>query len=138
MSALAALSVKKPLTTSGHKTIAQAGVLNTDYADISLVPVGIDKNNVAKYRQSLTAIAEAIQASFGTNVAGRKVSSRIVVIAPITVTENGVSVVKPITFDLRVTSDIGHSTLNRKVGFNIGIDVLNTLGSDILDGTSAY
>lgn len=140
MSTIGALSHNKPLTANGYRTLgAMNGVLNTDYATISLVPVGIDSNNVAKYRESNVTIAEARTISFSTQINGRKVTSRIIGHVPCDVVIDGITVKKPVTIEVKLTSDIGHSTVHRLGGTAMAIEaLLSWLGADFTNATSVY
>lgn len=140
MSAITALNLTKALTASGSLNMAQAGVSGTDFTTLTLSPVGIDNNGVAKYRNVAAAdISTAEVASFSSNVKGEKVASRLVAQLPYNVTVNGVSVTKFVTAEVRLTSHSANTAVQRRAALQLAIFMAGqNLIADITTGASPY
>lgn len=140
MSAIAVFTSNKPLTSTGAVSASQAGVLNTDYSVITFTPQGIDNNGVAKWRNLAAAsITMAETATFSSSVQGEKVFAREVVTVPVSVTYNGVTTVKNVVAELRVTSHIAHAAIDRRAAGQLAVQAyLTTFQADALTGASPF
>jgi hypothetical protein len=142
MSAIAAKTVNKPITNSGITSVSTAGTSGTDYTSITFDPVGIDNKGVSTFRNSSAgSIAQAENFTFSSGISGSKVKSRLVLHVPADVVVAGVTASKDVIAELRISSELGHTNLNRRQALNLLVLLLgnaNSLSSDVMSGASPY
>lgn len=139
MSQLVTHTVQKVLTLTALPSVSISGVTGTDKQDVVLTPVGIDNNGVAKYR-NLSYIPQIAQVvTFSSGISGSKVAARQVVQVPFSIDDGlGNILVKAVTVDVKISSNIGHTALQRNQGLVIALQMLTNLQADIRDGASPY
>lgn len=124
------------ISLSLNATAANTTVTVTGGSASTLTIVGIDKNRVAKYRDISLSIQDGMSASFSTEVSNRKVTSRLVTQKASNITVNGITTPKPVTADLRITSDVDHPVTTRSEIICALLQAIKFFQSDIDNGTA--
>lgn len=142
MSAIAAITVPKSINGNHAITgITFSGTLNTDYQNVTLSPVGIDKNGVAKYRHTAAAsiaLAETLSFSTGLSTNGGSAVSRLVLQVPYEVTVNGVTQVKKVTAEFKLSSDVAMTNTQRRAAINACFNAISQMANDMIQVSSPY
>lgn len=145
MSQLAELQLNRLKTVTGHPTaITWGGTSGTDYQAVSLTPIGIDRNGVAKFRSALTgtqvnadALTLTVSQTTPANENGKAVSKMIITL-PTVVTENGVSVRRNIKAFVQFDTYNSNTALQVDDLLCSTFHMLKLLSTDIIGRTPLY
>lgn len=140
MSAIANIMANKALTHLCVLNTGASGVLNTDVVLVTMNPIGIDKNGVAKFRNSAAVdIQSAEVCTFSSEVSGERVVSKVVVQVPYDVILNGVTTKKFVSVELKMGSTAAHTNVHRRAALQMLLEITNFhFKADMISGSSPY